>query len=63
RAMGPARNRRRPNWPVPIAHRGGSAELARKFYFLIKPTCPDGHNEDRKSSCWQNPAPSTCFFI
>jgi len=35
RAMGPARNRRRPNWPVPIAHRGGSAEVARKFYFLI----------------------------
>jgi len=36
RAMGPARNRRRPNWPVPIAHRGeGSAEVARKFYFFI----------------------------
>jgi len=37
-AMGPARNRRRPNWPVPIAPRGGSAEGARKFYFLIKAT-------------------------
>ena len=24
---------------------GGSAEVARKFYFLIKPPCPDGHNE------------------
>ena len=34
-AMGPARNRRRLNWPVPIAPRGGSAEVARKFYFLI----------------------------
>ncbi len=37
RAMGPARNRRRLNWPVPITHRGGgSAEGAQKFYFLIK---------------------------
>jgi len=25
-AMGPARNRRRLNWQVPITHRGGSAE-------------------------------------
>jgi len=39
-AMGPARNRRRPNWPVPIAPRGGSAEGARKFYFLIKKLRP-----------------------
>ena len=35
-AMGPARNRRRLNWPVPIAFGGGSAEAAWKFYFLIK---------------------------
>ena len=33
---GPARNRRRLNWPVPIVLRGGSAEAGRKFYFLIK---------------------------
>ena len=31
-AMGPARNRRRLNWPVPIAPRGGSAEVAQKFF-------------------------------
>ena len=37
-AMGPARNRRRFNWPVPIAPRGGPAEVAQKFYFLITAT-------------------------
>jgi len=37
RVMGPARNRRRPNWPVPITRRGGgSAEVARKFLFSNK---------------------------
>ena len=34
RAMGPDRNCRQLNCPVPIAHRGGSAEAAQKFYFL-----------------------------
>ncbi len=81
RAMGPARNCRQLNCPVPIAHRGGgSAEVAleaafsynihgrktchnekrKSFDFSIlvrlsyKPTCPGGHNEDRK---WHYAAP------
>ena len=33
--MGPARNRRRPNWPVPIAPRGGSAEATWTLHFHI----------------------------
>ncbi|SMD01771.1 hypothetical protein SAMN02746065_12135 [Desulfocicer vacuolatum DSM 3385] len=37
--MGPARNCRQLDWPVPIAPRGGSAEVTRRFYFLIKNFC------------------------
>ena len=32
-AMGPARNRRRPNWPVPIAPRGALLRLPGSFIF------------------------------
>ncbi len=51
RAMCPARNRRRLNWPVPIARRGrGSAEVDLKTTFSYnihgRKTC---HNEKRKS--------------
>ena len=33
---GPGRNRRRHNWPVPITHRGGSAEATWTLRFNIK---------------------------
>jgi len=55
RVMGPARNRRRPNWPVPITHRGGgSAEGTWTLHVHIN------HGENTAGDKTENSARALC---